>query len=532
MATIDINGTTLHYERSGHGPAILFVHGAFGDADVWADQARRFEDRYTCVRYDRRGHSRSARGDAPIDSTLHAADAAALIDALDLAPCLLVGSSFGAAIGVEVALDHGRLLRGVVLSEPPLLTLDPEATEAAMSAIGPIIQQAAAPGGRRGATDAFMSCVCPGLWSAIDETTKDRYRANADIAFSDIVSPKRELTATDLATITIPALVIGGDGSPPFHRSISQALAAALPDARFVELAGSGHVTYYERPDEFAAAVAAFAAETDRRMSPPAEDRFEVRSADGTALAVWVDGSGPPLVLVHGTLTDHTGFAQLVDELRPDVTTFAVDRRGYGSTGDRGRYTIEQEFEDVAAVVDAVAARTGQPVALLGHSYGANCALGGATLSGNVSQLLVYEPSLGLDYPPGAIDAMDAALASGDREPVLLAALAPLELTDEQVDELRSGPRWPVLLAGAPMAPRECRAEQGWLDGYEAFAGIGAKTLFLSGDQTPPEVVKLTHEAAAAIPGSEIRVLEGHAHLAHRTDPALVATIIREFLAS
>ena len=39
MPTIDINDTTLYYERTGHGPAMLFVHGMCGDADVWADQA-------------------------------------------------------------------------------------------------------------------------------------------------------------------------------------------------------------------------------------------------------------------------------------------------------------------------------------------------------------------------------------------------------------------------------------------------------------------------------------------------------------
>ena len=41
MPTIDINDTTLYYERAGTGAAILFVHGMCGDADVWAEQARR-----------------------------------------------------------------------------------------------------------------------------------------------------------------------------------------------------------------------------------------------------------------------------------------------------------------------------------------------------------------------------------------------------------------------------------------------------------------------------------------------------------
>jgi hypothetical protein len=48
--------------------------------------------------------------------------------------------------------------------------------------------------------------------------------------------------------------------------------------------------------------------------------RFDVRSADGTLLAVWVDGEGP-LVLVHGSMCDHTAFDPLVAELRGDMET-------------------------------------------------------------------------------------------------------------------------------------------------------------------------------------------------------------------
>jgi pimeloyl-ACP methyl ester carboxylesterase len=54
MPAVEVNDTRLYYERDGRGPAMLFVHGMCGDAEVWADQARRFADRYTCVRYDRR----------------------------------------------------------------------------------------------------------------------------------------------------------------------------------------------------------------------------------------------------------------------------------------------------------------------------------------------------------------------------------------------------------------------------------------------------------------------------------------------
>ena len=124
-------------------------------------------------------------------------------------------------------------------------------------------------------------------------------------------------------------------------------------------------------------------------------------SADGTTLTVTVDGSGPPLVLVHGSLLGHHHLDPLVAELRSSVTTYAMDRRGFGDSGDADAHDLEREFEDVAAVVDHVAQLSGGPVTLFGHSYGASCAMGGAARSNNVAALILYEPSLGLTYPRG-----------------------------------------------------------------------------------------------------------------------------------
>ena len=264
MPTIDINDTTIYYERSGTGPAMLFVHGMCGDAEVWADQARRFSDRYTCVRYDRRGHTRSEQGDATITDALHADDVAAVIEALALAPCLLVASSGGAAIAVDVALRHGHLLRGAVFSEPPLFSLDPAAGQVLLGELIPRVEEAIASGGPAKGVDAFFSLVCPGLWSIIDEKHKDRYRANAEIGFTDLRSPSLQTTAEALATVTFPTLVIAGSASHPTLRSIAHQLATALGDARFVELEACGHVTYAEQPDDFANAVSVFAAELNR----------------------------------------------------------------------------------------------------------------------------------------------------------------------------------------------------------------------------------------------------------------------------
>jgi pimeloyl-ACP methyl ester carboxylesterase len=257
--------------------------------------------------------------------------------------------------------------------------------------------------------------------------------------------------------------------------------------------------------------------------------RFDVRSPNGTSLAVWVDGSGPPLVLVHGSMCDHTRFDPLVAELRQGMTTFAMDRRGFGASADTGGYAIEREFEDVAAVVDAVAERAGGPVALWGHSYGDGCAMGAAVLASNIHHLILYEPGLGLAYPSGSIEAIEEALGAGDREAAIFMAFGALDLTEDERDAMRSSPMWPVRLASAPTLPRECRTEESWTYRPRQFDAVTARTLMLTGSETPPDVRDLAHRAAAAIPNTEIRVLEGHAHFAFHDDPAMVAAIIRQF---
>lgn len=257
---------------------------------------------------------------------------------------------------------------------------------------------------------------------------------------------------------------------------------------------------------------------------------LEVRAADGTPIAVRVRGSGPPLVLVHGSIADHTTFAGFVDVLQEHFTTYALDRRGFGDTPDTPDHRIEQDFDDVAAVVAAAADRAGAPVTLFGHSYGAGCALGAAAHSARIGHLVVYEPGLGITYPPGAIERIEALLAAGNPEGAVLAVLVEvLDVAQEDIDTFRASPYWPRRIAAAGTIPRECRVEEQWTDDG-VFEAITARTLFLTGGDSVPEIVAATRRAAASVPGSRVAVIDGHGHFAHRADPELVCGMIRAFV--
>ncbi|MGC8000707.1 alpha/beta fold hydrolase, partial [Salmonella enterica] len=85
----------------------------------------------------------------------------------------------------------------------------------------------------------------------------------------------------------------------------------------------------------------------------------------------WRQGSGPPLLLVHGTTGDHSTWGSVLAGLQQHHTVWTLDRRGRGHSGDAANYSLEHESEDIAAVIDAI----GSSVNLLGHSFGGLCAL-------------------------------------------------------------------------------------------------------------------------------------------------------------
>ena len=70
-------------------------------------------------------------------------------------------------------------------------------------------------------------------------------------------------------------------------------------------------------------------------------------SSDGTTLGVWRSGTGPALVLVHGSTADHLRWARVTPAFSEHFSVYAMDRRGRGASGDSATYSIEQEGRDV-----------------------------------------------------------------------------------------------------------------------------------------------------------------------------------------
>jgi pimeloyl-ACP methyl ester carboxylesterase len=261
-----------------------------------------------------------------------------------------------------------------------------------------------------------------------------------------------------------------------------------------------------------------------------------VESRDGTEIAVWSSGQGPPLVLVHGAVADHTRWRPLLPHLEPHVTVHAMDRRGRGASGDAPGYAIEREFEDVAAVVDAVADASRSAVDLYGHSFGGLCAFGGATLTAGIGRLVLYEgwppaDARARELPPGVGGRLDALLAEGNRDAVVETMFREVVLMPEaEITALRAQPAWPARVAAAPTILRELRAiPQVPFDPGQA-ARIAVPTLLLTGSDSDDPFAADLATLAAALPDARVGVLDGQRHVGDILAPELFARRLLAFL--
>jgi pimeloyl-ACP methyl ester carboxylesterase len=257
---------------------------------------------------------------------------------------------------------------------------------------------------------------------------------------------------------------------------------------------------------------------------PDADAEMEtVTSADGTEIAFERTGSGPPLVLVHGSgASDHRRWeiGGVRSSLAEHVTVHAMDRRGRGGSGDAPEYDLEREAEDVVAIVEAI----DEPVTVLGHSYGANVALEASVKTDDVAKLVLYEPGFAVgDHEftsAEAVAEMNDRLAAGENEQALLLFCREVAgLTREEIETFRSDPTWQDRVDGAHTLPREERTVAEYEFDADRFSAMSKPTLLLSGGESPRLYKDATNAVHDALPNSRIATFEGQQHVAMNDAP-------------
>lgn len=257
---------------------------------------------------------------------------------------------------------------------------------------------------------------------------------------------------------------------------------------------------------------------------------FSAVSPDGSEIACGVTGSGPALLLVHGTADDRLGFDRIAPLLADTYTLYMMDRRGRGlSTKQAADYAIEREFEDINALADKIAADHGAPTDVFAHSYGALCAMGAARDGRNIGRIMLYEP------PPGSpsmlVGRMVELDAQGDLEGVMRVQFIELQHQPASVfDRLKSDPqRWARYLGFAGTISREFVNARRFRIADDEFRDYPKSVRFILGEKSMPVMATCTDAALRAFPTADKHILPGQGHAALRMAPEMVADEVRTF---
>ena len=255
-----------------------------------------------------------------------------------------------------------------------------------------------------------------------------------------------------------------------------------------------------------------------------------VRSPDGTDIAFSRTGDGPALVLIHGTTADHTRWALVAPAFEAHFSVYAIDRRGRGGSGDSTVYAVAREAEDIAAVVNAI----GAPADVLGHSYGALCALEAAPLIPRLRRLVLYEPPVPAGqpaYPRGLPDRLQQLVDRGALEEALLLFFREVvRVPERDLDAMRSLPPWSTRVALAATIPRELRVDEHYTFDNQRARTVGIPTLVLSGETSPPFLQAAAELVDATLPDSRRVVMAGQGNVAMDTAPDLFSAEVLRFL--
>lgn len=282
MPTATVNGTTLDYTEEGTGDPIVFVHGGMADQRVWQHQVEAFGATHHAIAVSCRGswpNDPPRQGDE-ISLDLHVDDLAAFIHALDVGPVHLVGHSSPGGFGsLLIAHHHPQLLRSVVLCEPAafavlgltfpprppqvlrLLLRDP-VTATAIMKFGARVIRPTMKAMKRGEDEVAIRTFVRANGATDEELDElmPMLRANFPAMKAQIDAGFPSLTAEQVASIRVPAMLVTGTQSPRMLRAVVDRLEAHLPDVRRLDIEEASHGMFVTHPDVFNRRVLEFVA--------------------------------------------------------------------------------------------------------------------------------------------------------------------------------------------------------------------------------------------------------------------------------
>ena len=258
MDYIDAAGARVGFQRAGHGPPLVLLHGLPGDSRVWRRQLDDLSDEFTVVAWDAPGCGRSSDLAGPFGSSEVAQCLAGFIEVLELERPHVLGLSWGSGIALELYRVAPTIPRSLVLASGYAGWAGSLPNEVVAQRLDAYLTAARTP------PDEALRDWGSGLFSptAPQELIDEVLAISSDFHPEALATLARSFAETDLSdvlpTIEAPTLVLHGDADIRSPLNVGHALHAAIPGAHLTVLPGVGHVSNVQAPEAFNAEVRRF----------------------------------------------------------------------------------------------------------------------------------------------------------------------------------------------------------------------------------------------------------------------------------
>ena len=252
MDEVEVGGLRLAYERAGHGPPLVLLHGYIGDGPgTWRRQIDGLSDDFTVVAWD--GPGMGSSSDPPDSFGLgDIADAlAGFVDALRLGRPHVAGLSFGGGLALELFRRHPAIPRSLTLASAYAGwagSLPPEVVEERLQQV---LELADMP------PDRLVQAVLPTMFSAsVPAEVREGFAATLarfhPVGLRVMARSFAEADLRDvLPRIDVPTLLLYGDADVRAPLAVAEDLHRSIPGSELVVMPGVGHACSVEAAELF-----------------------------------------------------------------------------------------------------------------------------------------------------------------------------------------------------------------------------------------------------------------------------------------
>jgi pimeloyl-ACP methyl ester carboxylesterase len=251
MPRVVVAGTSIAYVEQGSGEPVILLHSSAASSAQWQALTERLGQRYRVIAPDLYGYGATPDwpGGGPFSLAREAEIVRTLLDDCD-EPVHLVGHSYGGAVALHLACEHGDLLRSLTLVEPVAFHLlrvgdvaDAEALDE-ISAIAGGVRRALVSGDYLAGMRDFVDYWCGrGTWSALASDRQASMATRlAKVALDFHATFHEPACLWGVQHIAVPTLLVQGECTPPPTRRVCRRLARSLQGVRTATIPHAGHM--------------------------------------------------------------------------------------------------------------------------------------------------------------------------------------------------------------------------------------------------------------------------------------------------